>query len=820
MPSSEVAPLRIYCVCGQKMKVSEDMFGRPGKCVACRLKIRIPTPDEIPPNTDVIHLKDHPELLRKVKRRGGGDEPKRKEREKEEIEVAPLPDIDPKGKVRKALGPLDVLEPLRMVHNLSAKVEKQLAAMKASKEGMDLEEIARKDPKTSELLGVRTWIHAAEQDLEEELRQRLMETAIELAATQEKIAELNLAVRVGEMPYAEYRTQVDRLRRRRDNHERRQSNLRGWLTVDDVHRAGGATDVSFDQIPKGSFRIAFANELDENATLLDGHVENLRGALAARAQAERKVSEAKKLQKSSSNGAAADVIAEAKAQHERTLAQVQYARERLEQLADDYSNDVQAIDAQLDHTRGRLQVGQIKRDEFLQVEEGLLRAKTDLTKARALVVRALNANAVDEVPRPRGTFVARLAHGKPGLRAPMDAWIAWAGAALVLAALFVPIAGSQNALQLARADAGPSSMWYMVFPIGVALVAAAVSFVPGVPVRGLGYCALWLLACLMSTAYLHETAYNESPASVALRSGAPLLLRPGIMTYALGLLGIAAAGVMTLVVTRDGRIILPLTAIATVAGIGAVVTDLGGMRIAKPDLRVDLRVLTEEQPPVHEATVTIANNGGRELLLASNSTLANAFALHVEKRIGKNSGVDVSAPVSIRVGQSQVPAGAVAVSRLPVLPGQSAQLVYRLPEGEYRASLRGSGSVAPLERTFTLEPLTEPEPVASTTTNEPEASAPVATAERPRSALMEALSAEVTLRGILGSGDRPAQFSITVTLADGATSERTYQIGEEVFTRWTIREFNPEEQTITLARGSRIVILRRGEPQKLDTGLN
>lgn len=76
---------------------------------------------------------------------------------------------------------------------------------------------------------MRTRIHAAEQDLEEELRQRLMETAIELAASQEKIAELNLAVRAGEMPYAEYRTQVDCLRRRRDNHERRQSKLaRPW----------------------------------------------------------------------------------------------------------------------------------------------------------------------------------------------------------------------------------------------------------------------------------------------------------------------------------------------------------------------------------------------------------------------------------------------------------------------------------------------------------------------------------------------------------------------------------------------------------------
>ncbi|HRK35488.1 MAG TPA: hypothetical protein PLJ47_12900, partial [Candidatus Hydrogenedentes bacterium] len=73
MPSSELAPLRIYCVCGQKMKVSEDMFGRPGKCIACRLKIRIPHPDELPQKTDVIYLKDHPEFLRKAKKRSSKD---------------------------------------------------------------------------------------------------------------------------------------------------------------------------------------------------------------------------------------------------------------------------------------------------------------------------------------------------------------------------------------------------------------------------------------------------------------------------------------------------------------------------------------------------------------------------------------------------------------------------------------------------------------------------------------------------------------------------------------------------------------------------
>ena len=64
------AILRVYCICGQKMKVSESMLGQPGECVACRQEIRIPTLDEWPPNTEEVHLKDHPEFLRKEKRGG------------------------------------------------------------------------------------------------------------------------------------------------------------------------------------------------------------------------------------------------------------------------------------------------------------------------------------------------------------------------------------------------------------------------------------------------------------------------------------------------------------------------------------------------------------------------------------------------------------------------------------------------------------------------------------------------------------------------------------------------------------------------------
>ncbi len=46
------------------MRVSQEMFGRPGKCVAYRQKIRIPALDELPADVHEIYLKDHPEFLR------------------------------------------------------------------------------------------------------------------------------------------------------------------------------------------------------------------------------------------------------------------------------------------------------------------------------------------------------------------------------------------------------------------------------------------------------------------------------------------------------------------------------------------------------------------------------------------------------------------------------------------------------------------------------------------------------------------------------------------------------------------------------------
>jgi hypothetical protein len=118
--------LRIYCICGQKMKVSESMFGLPGKCVACRQKIRVPTREEVPPDTSVIYLKDHPEFLRKAKPvlpqlPAAGADVKPSAEEQGVITLG-----EPDEAVSVTI--LDILEPLRVLCSLEHKIQRQLDA--------------------------------------------------------------------------------------------------------------------------------------------------------------------------------------------------------------------------------------------------------------------------------------------------------------------------------------------------------------------------------------------------------------------------------------------------------------------------------------------------------------------------------------------------------------------------------------------------------------------------------------------------------------------------------------------------------------------
>jgi len=784
------------------MKVSEDMFGRPGKCVACRQKIRIPRPEEIPANTTDLYLKDHPEFLRKVKHRPI-----------DEQEVSPLPDTEG-GKRKKSSAPVDVLEPLRLLCNLRAQADRQLRALD------ELGPNAAKNEATNraELLGYRTRIRNLQSDLEEELRQRLMETAIELASVQERIAELSLNVRVGEIAFPEYQEQVDRLRRKRDYFERRQTNLRGWLTVDDPHLAGGRQDLPLSQTPKSLPRVSMPGEPDGSGPLLNGHIEELRAAFEQRAFSERKLSEAERMKTGAamSERSVEECRAEADAERTRARARLQFCRERLEQMAEDFASDMESLDAQLDHTRGRLKAGRIGREEFNAVERRCTGARSDLAKARALVARALSANAVDEVPRLRGTFLGRLAKPVAPARTPAESWVAFVSAALMFLALFLPVAGDATPLNLYRtlAAQGGDAHWLVSFPMVCAILIALVSFVPQRAARGLLLALVWLLAGLLSAVYLHESAYSMGTVAERLREGGELLQRTGVVVFVLALCGVGIASAMALLPPRDTRPIFPVVAVVMAVGLGAIVTDFGGIRSPKPIVRAESVLLEGESPPRYETTVTVRNDGARIMALASTSTMANAYDYLLEAKIGETSWTDAGRPDRIAVGSSELQMASVGAQMMSIPPEVQAVLTYRLKPGTYRVLLRSSDPDRSVQYEFTLDDWqgadVAPTPGAEPAANQGE------NGQRPiPDELMREIAPHVVLRGIMAAPGKPANFSIRVVLPDGRTRDETYSVGSDIYNGWSIGEFNPQQQTVTLKKGSDILILRRGESYPL-----
>jgi len=384
MPTQQTPAVHIFCLCGQKMRVSEDMYGRRARCVACGLKIRIPRFEEIPEGTTEIYLKEHPEFIREkhIPQKEAGPENKVKKRRRKRISV-----------------PLDPLDPLQKFCSLSKKIKTELH----KDNGRSRAELETYSARLKELRAA----------FDDELHQRLMEAAIELTAAQEKLAELTLSARVGEVNYESYREQANRLRWRRECLEKRQVNLRAWLAVRDPDLAGGYIELSLHRLNEIPLRVPLAEDTVEPPVLLGWMIDQLRAAFADRQRAEQKLDtinhmrEQQELPEKEGKHAAK----EQKALRARAMAAVRFWQERLEHFKKDIEADQRVVNAQLDLARGRRQLGELGHEQLDALERDLRRAKADLEKARHTVERAVFASSDRDLPVLRGTFLKRL--GKP-----------------------------------------------------------------------------------------------------------------------------------------------------------------------------------------------------------------------------------------------------------------------------------------------------------------------------------------------------------------------------------------------------------------------
>ncbi|GMV99234.1 MAG: hypothetical protein AMXMBFR84_03730 [Candidatus Hydrogenedentota bacterium] len=793
MPKSEAKRLRIYCICGQKMKVSPGMYGKPGKCVACRQKILIPHPDDLPPDTDVVHLKDHPEYLRKSK-----------------APAVPEPDPEPEpfddenrdslmaedGAVKLSV-PLDDLEPLKVLCSLHYRIS---AAIR------DSDRLSKDEHDSLRRNHVK--VRAALEDLEEELRQRLMETAIELTSTQEKISELALAVRVGEIELKPYREQIERQRRRRDLLERLQENLRGWLSVDDPYLAGGLIEVPLDAIPAGPFRIPMTLDVDKIHTILDWHVDGLREALEAK-QELRNPGPA-------SNGHAGSPAEALQAIKARYNAEAQYRRARLEEYKADLAQDLKAVDAQLDHLRGKIQAAQITREQFDEGERDLTRLKSDLAKARSLVSRALAAKSAAEVPHPRGTFIERLARVGLDTTDPVDRWLLRASAVVLASSVFIPGPGGMSLASVWSSFSDETAYAHLWF-IGLLITAAAllpVSFVRPRERRGLVEVMLWLAVMLITGIAWFESRYGHDPVSAWIREAGSVPTQPYQLAYMAGMLGWLVAAFAAL--APFPRIRFVPAALASTAAVCLIVaaTDVGGLRIPSASLSVGF--VPQEEEMRYRVEVSLRNTGGRPLFVNSQSTALNNVTYAVERHAG--SDVWLTVP---KTGSEPA---------FTVLPGDSREFEYSLDPGEYRAIVNQPDSGhAMVAYPFTLDPIqalgavveTVPAP---TPTAPPAAAAPTETPPQPASpggtatgstgiprALLELQAAQVEFQGVLNAPQKDPRFIVSISVPGGRSRKEPLPVLSELYDGWIIAEFNPREQSITVSKDDTLLIMRPGD---------
>lgn len=824
--------LRIFCICGQKMKVSSTMFGRPGKCVACRQKIRIPRMDEIPTDVTEISLKDFPQFLRTPKAPVVFSEVERAQ--------GAGPDTDD-GDGDLALGdgepagpavPLDPLEPLRILCSLEEKIDAQLAALKKNSGPT-----ASADKAT--LVRYRTLVRNSRSAFDDRLRDRLVESTDQLNGVKESLARAYMSMRIAELNYDEYQQRVRPLREQRDRLERRIQNLRGWLVTSSPDVAGGYLDVRLEDVPVEAPSLNLPAEVRATVGLLEQHIEGLRNALRERADCERKLTEWQRIERERALPQAEIERGRRESEGVRTRAAeaLSFARARLEQAAQDAEQDNKAIRSYLEALRSRVQGGELDTATFKAQELRLLSVQNDNTSARALARRALAANSHIDVPRPVSSLMQRLADTGNSTGLGADSWFAWAASALLALNIAVPLTRHQPAGNMAAAPG---------FAFGLFIAAAALALIALIPRRPLRAALLsiaWVVLCVGGGAYLHEVWYSPSAIGVAMRLDPTWFTSPGLLLLALaGMVAGLAASVSVLPV-RELRRAPAMAAAVILVVLCLLLTDVFGVLTARPTLEEPTIKPISAASGESDVRIDLGNAGWRTLQLGGDARFATSPATFVlERRVGNDSWEDVTLRRLNRESLAgQLSGRAGNFPSLELAGGEHLRVAYRLTPGTYRVQVQMNNNPAQTQvRNFTLaegeglpdasastEPtvVTPPGPRAAapapapaeTVPDEPaaeaEPAAPEATTSTettPAAQAVPAGAAEVVLQGVINAAGRDPRFIVILTLP-GADPKRSYlALGETVAGKWKAAEFNPGPQTLTLNDGERLLVLERG----------
>jgi hypothetical protein len=654
-------------------------------------------------------------------------------------------------------------------------------------------------------------VRQARSSLEERLRQRLMEIAVQLGQAKDKLNRAGAAVRVGEMAYDEYEKVVGTLRHQRERLERRRQNVRGWLAVGDPHMAGGYLDLPLENVPFGPVDFSFQGEpISEERELVDFLVSQLHDAFSRIEAAEARIGRWARAE--GDVGPSDEEKAAILAEKERAQAAARFYRARLTRMGQDCENDIRAVKVHLEFGRNRFEAGELAKGDYQDLEMNLLRAQADNAKARDLANRAGSAVVLSEIPRSAGTFLDRF--GKVPARQPVgaDSWLIWIAALLLVGVMFLPVSAAQ----------GSNAENVRGLTISVVMMAALFAIfgaLPNRPLRGALITGLWILGTIGVTLYMSGQFHSTRPVGTAMRTDALWLLRPGLLLLVVsGILGAAAAAI-SLFPYRSLRLPVFVLIAGVIVCVGGVLTDFGGIFAPKPVLAVHPGALVN-QAGQYETIVTVRNEGRRTLWLAdAGSSFPNAATFLLELKIGRDSWRDMTIPDRLIADRHQYSRADLAgMPQLMLAPGGEARFIYHLPPGTYRTQIRLHVQDAePLVQDFTLD---EPPPseVARDEVVDPETNAEEEIVPEPTPDTFATpihLGRTVELRGVMNAPDTEPMFAIIIHQRDGSQDSVRVKLGQRVYAEWMATEFNPETQALTLSNGEQIEILRRGESVQL-----
>ncbi len=818
MAADEARTLRIYCICGQKMKVTSAMSGRPGKCIACRQKLRIPEFDTLPEEIQSISLHDHPEYLRATVALRARQSRKITGKPAahpavEQVEYEPIEMELPQGREQERRIPLDVLEPLRLLVSLEHRLKHKLSLAAETEEGR------ANGFSRNELEERFSAVRDAREAFDESLRQRLTETVLELESISARVKKMRQSASKSEVGFSEYLGHMARLRCRRDTLERRKANLRGWLAVETPYEAGGYIRLALDRLPEeGS--IEFHHEPNGDIPAVAWWMQALRAALESHGDAD------------DSGGNGSEDQHERAAQRcafERKEAEIAFCRGRIGRCAVDCGEDLDVLERQLGALRAQVSKGRIGVKAYDVREKQYRKHHDALEQIRETAEQALAANTPNSLPPALHAEAIEAPDSAPQMPPRANTHLMRLGSLLLFLSLYTPLFGAPMLAPIWMSPGPAQNTGLIMLVAGIAMLPMLGSFIlAGKPaVRGM--LALGCAATLAAGAGVYALwlgVRQESPQAAQAASDV-LAAWPGLAAYGLAVLVLLGSGAATVL----GRHVRRLSIAATVA---LALTGMGLAAAGKIDAHfgpaMEVHIETPDNSGAYPVQLDMLPRGFGIPSLGQDGSTAH-FMLERAEAAGEWSFA--GPPLSIIRLDSKDSRPDETDSLIQPGFSQPARFSYRLPAGSYRAALAGN-----VLASFELEAIAAPSPpppVQAALPNEPapaseqglipaleEAQIPSepggepADGSAPSAPAVSANGIEVELRGVMAAQGREPQFTLDIYYPDGRVQDRIVSLGDTIDEPWFVAEYNPSLQTLTLSNEERFLILRNGQRVSLE----